>query len=791
MEIERRLSNFPVPDDVQHQWETDLKINARGVAVDMSLVQGALDIANQSRNELMQEAIDLTELENPNSVSQLSKWLETETNSSFNDLRKDTVSRILAQKLVSGKAERILQIRQELGKTSTKKYDAIETAVCADNRIRGLIQFYGANRTGRYAGRLVQVQNLPRTYINIDLLPLARDLVKKHEGEKLSLLFGSINNTLSQLIRTAFVAAQNKILVDADFSSIEARIVAWLAKEEWKIKAFNQHKDIYCETASAMFNVPVEKHGINSALRTKGKIAELACVAEGELVLTNKGLVPIEKITLDHKLWDGEEWVSHDGVIFKGEREVIEYDGLKATANHFVWIEGQSEPIYFGIAATCGARLLQTGNGRATIRLGKNHKLRKTLEPDMESLLCIDAMYRLWSNTMAKSWKFTKRKIQRLSTMLKTPSDSYLVRQKINYRETTLRKSKKQRISQLRRERNKILFPFNFSGRIVDYRKSWFAGSCYGIRPHKQQRPLRSRQFEVRNSNTKQPQQAYYSTNEIQSSGMALLLQCSNTEIVARNDTGGNYTRRGKSGSGEEKKLARHCGKIKVYDIRNAGKRHCFTVSGKLVHNCGYGGGVGALKAMGALDMGIPEEDLQDIVTKWRQANPNIVRLWYAVENAVISVIRDGKTKGVNGLIFSREIDTQNNLDFMTIQLPSKRKLYYVEPSLDTDGIKQVIAYKGVNQTTKQWTDILTYGAKIVENIVQAIARDCLAITIERLEESGYPLVFHIHDEVVIECDKDKADLNQVIAIMTNPISWAKDLPLNADGWIGDFFRKD
>lgn len=485
MEIEKKLTEFPVPDDVQKQWETDVQINFRGVKADLEFVHGALDIANKSREALIKEAIEITGLENPNSVAQLSNWLKTEIKTPLSDLKKDTVSKILAQKLVSGKAERILQIRQELGKTSTKKYDAIETAACKDNRIRGLIQFYGANRTGRYAGRLVQVQNLPRTYIDTSLLPLARDIVKKRESEKLNLLFGSINNTLSQLIRTAFVAAKGKIFVDADFSSIEARIVAWLAHEEWVLDVFKTHGKIYEATASQMFNIPIDrikKGNPEYALRQRGKVATL---------------------------------------------------GLS------------------------------------------------------------------------------------------------------------------------------------------------------------------------------------------------------------------------------------------------------------------YGGGVGALKAMGALDMGIPEDDLQDIVDKWRQANPNIVKLWYAVENAVISVITKGTAQCVNGLIFSREIDTKNNLDFMTIQLPSKRKLYYVNPSLDTDGIKQVITYEGVNQTTKQWTTLLTYGAKIVENVVQAIARDCLALTIERLENAGYPIVFHVHDEVVIECDKDKANLDKIIEIMTLPISWAKDLPLNADGWTGEFFRKD
>ena len=482
-EIEKRLASFPVPQDIQEQWETDLVINSRGVAVDMELVDGALEIGYQSRNELTEEALQLTGIENPNSVAQLSKWLESQTGKEIDNLRKDTVAYMLKNKLVGGSAERVLQIRQEIGKTSTKKYDAIETVAGKDNRARGLIQFYGANRSGRWAGRLIQVQNLPRTYIDLKLLPYARQIVKEGNIGKLNLLFGSVQNTLSQLIRTAFVAEKDKVLIDADFSSIEARVVAWLAGEDWKLEVFRNKGDVYCATASSMFGVPVEKHGANSELRQKGKIAELAC---------------------------------------------------------------------------------------------------------------------------------------------------------------------------------------------------------------------------------------------------------------------------------------------------------------------GYAGGVGALKAMGALDMGIPEEELTDIVAKWRQANKKIVELWYRVESAALAVVKTGRQTGTNGLVFAREYDINNDLDFMTIKLPSGRKLYYVHPELsENQWGKESITYRGVDQTTKQWTKIDTFGGKLVENLVQAISRDCLSTAIERLEKAGFPIVFHVHDEVVIECPKDKASLDKVIEIMTSPIAWAEGLSIDADGWTGDFFRKD
>lgn len=484
MEIDRRLSNFPVPAAIEKQWQTDLLINARGVAVDMGMVRGASEIDALARENLTKEAIQITGLENPNSVSQLAKWLEKATDTPVSDLRKDTVAAMLESEAVTGTANRVLEIRQELGKTSTKKYDAIEAAVCGDGRVRGLLQFYGANRTGRWAGRLVQVQNLPRTYI--EQLNIAREAVRNKQGDKLKFFFGSVPDTLSQLIRTSFIASPGNKLVDADFSAIEARVISWLAGEQWRLEVFRTHGKIYEASASQMFGVPIEKIKKGNpeyALRQKGKVAELAL---------------------------------------------------------------------------------------------------------------------------------------------------------------------------------------------------------------------------------------------------------------------------------------------------------------------GYQGSSGALIAMGALKMGIPEEDLPDIVSRWRDANKRIVDLWYSLESAAVSVIQTGAPAGVRGLVLAREFDLEHDLDFLTITLPSQRKLYYAKPELGANQWgRPSILYRGVNQTTKQWTQLETYGGKLVENVVQAIARDCLAVAIEHLEEAGFPVVFHVHDEVVIDCPANKANLDKVVQLMTLPIPWAQDLPLNADGWVGDFFRKD
>ena len=487
MEIERRLSAILVPDFVQKEWETDLIINSRGVAVDMEMVEGALELGATVRNSLMTEAMQISGLNNPNSVKQLAAWLEVETGEEVAALRKDTVAKMLARDDNSPEVQRMLEIRQELGKTSTKKYDAIEAAVCPDGRVRGLLQFYGANRTGRWAGRLVQVQNLPRTYT--EPLELARDLVKGRKLDALKCIYGSVPDTLSQLIRTAFIAAPGNVLIDADFSAIEARVISWLAGEEWRLEVFRTHGKIYEASASQMFGVPIElikKGNPEYALRQKGKVAELAL---------------------------------------------------------------------------------------------------------------------------------------------------------------------------------------------------------------------------------------------------------------------------------------------------------------------GYQGSTGALINMGALDMGIPEEDLPDIVSRWRDANKRIRDLWYKVDAAAVQVITQGGSVGVNSIVLAHEWDANQNTDYMTVTLPSGRKLFYNAPQI---GVNQwgdpSISYMGMDQTTKKWTRIETYGGKLVENCVQAIARDCLAQAIEHLEAAGLPVIFHIHDEVVIDirpfADND-AMLAKTVEIMSRPVPWAPGLPLGADGWVGKFFKKD
>lgn len=587
--IQKRLSKYPVPQSVWEEYVLDQEINDRGIHLDMPLVENAIQIDEITKNQLMDRLKTLTGLENPNSVAQMKEWLKdhgVETES----LDKKSVTALLAT--VPAPLKEVLVLRQQLAKSSVKKYQAMRNAVCADRRARGMFQFYGANRTGRFAGRIVQLQNLPQNHFSD--LKCARDLVRQGNYAALEMLYDSVPDVLSQLIRTAFIPKEGRKFIVADFSAIEARVLSWLAKEQWRMDVFEGNGDIYCATAGRMFHCNVVKHGENGYLRQKGKQAELACIAEGQLVLTNEGLVPIERVRMEHLLWDGESWVSHDGVIFKGEREVITYEGLTATPDHLVWVEGKAQPIQFGDAASCGAHLVQTGTA---IRLGENH-----------------------------------------------------------------------------------------------------------------QRTAR------------------------------------------------------------------------LYDIRNAGKHHRFTVSGKLVHNCGYGGSVGALKAFGALESGMKEEELKPLVDAWRAANPHIVDFWWAVDRAAKDCIKERSTKVTHGIQFIYQGG------MMFIELPSGRRLAYVKPRIGENQFGgESITYMGLD-LSKKWARIESYGPKLVENITQAISRDILCYAMQTLRTMD--IVAHVHDELVIECD-ERVDLSAVCEQMTRTPPWAVGLLLRADGFECKFYQKD
>lgn len=481
MECYQRLWSFPVPKEVWDDWHLDLEINQRGVLIDNDLVQGALAIDEENTNLLTQQAQEITRLDNPNSTRSLLNWLNVNTGVNMSDLTKDSVDHTL-KTTTNEVAKRVLTLRKKLAKSSVSKYVKMEESMGSDFRLRGVLQFYGANRTGRWAGRLIQVQNLPRNYI--ETLDVARSLIKSRNRADIEIMYGDVADTLSQLIRTAIIAPTGKTLCVADFSAIEARVIAWLSGEQWRQDVFANDGDIYCASASSMFGVPVIKHGENGHLRQKGKVAELAL---------------------------------------------------------------------------------------------------------------------------------------------------------------------------------------------------------------------------------------------------------------------------------------------------------------------GYQGGVNALKAMGALDMGLTEEELPSIVNLWREASPRIRDLWYAVENAAVYTVTTGNPMAVeHGITFRLELDPLYGYRYLTIELPSGRKLFYPGPHIEQNHFgKDAVHF--YTQYNTAWVQDSTYGGKLVENITQAVARDCLAVTLRRLKDAGYEIIMHIHDEAVMEIPNTnpKEELDKVNALFSEPISWAPGLHLSSAGFTNDYYMKD
>lgn len=776
MAIDRKLSGYPVPNYIWEQFYLDQEINDRGIAVDMDLVNAALTLDGQAKAKLSSEMCRLTGVENPNSVYQLLDWLEKQGYTS-DSLDKHEVRRLL--QTAKDPVKSVLEMRLQLSKSSVKKYTAMQQTACSDNRARGMFSFYGASRTGRFSGRHIQLQNLPQNHI-IDLTE-ARETVKYGYYDEVEMLYEDVPDTLSQLIRTAFVPRKGYKFIVADFSAIEARVIAWLAGETWRMEAFAKGEDIYCASASKMFAVPVVKNGINGHLRQKGKVAELACIAEGQLVLTNHGLIPIENVTTDDLLWDGESWVQHDGVIYKGEREVITYEGLTATPDHLVWVEGQSEPIQFGIAASSGTHLVQTGDGRTPIWLGENYQCRKKMEQENESLLCSDRMCWLWQCAMDNSWKFDQRKIKRLSALFPTKTDTIMAEQKAHCCKTKMRKFKRCRLSQLWCKRYSIRFYQRHCGGTISDTNVWASGKRNGNRSNRQQWKLRTRKYSLCDTYRKQSKQTVNCAIEIRTAILAICTHNNYSQAIQWNDKGRNYSRCRRCCCGEKKMLEAHIRKARLYDIRNAGRHHRFTVSGKLVHNCGYGGSVGAMKAMGGSDLGLSDGELHQLVTEWREASPKIVDLWWSVDRAVKKAVKEKTTTTTHGIRFICKSG------MLFIELPSGRRLAYVKPRIGENKFGgESVTYEG--STNKKWERLESYGPKFVENIVQAIARDILCYALQTLSHCF--IVAHVHDEIILEADR-RMSVEAVCEQMARVPDWAEGLQLRADGYECEYYKKD
>lgn len=771
----------------QRLWELDQHMNDNGVRVDVDMVEKIVDYDNRRGEELMEEAKELTGLENPNSIAQLKDWLNDQ-GVPFTQVTKETIGAALKLKYLSDNVRRVLEIRQALGKASVKKYQAMLNAVCEDGRLRGILQFYGANRSGRWAGRLVQTHNLAKN--SLPDLELARSLAADGDFETMQTLFGETAFVFSELVRTAFIASEGRRFVVSDFSAIEARVLAWLADEQWVLDAFRDGKDIYCETASMMYKVPVVKHGENGHLRGKGKVAVLACIAEGQKVLTDAGLVPIERVTLGMKVWDGVEWVNHDGVISKGKRKVIKYGGLEATEDHIVWaeIEGQNRTIQFGEAARSGAHLTKSGAGGVAVRLAENNQPGEKIHEGMEPVHGTDAVHRVRPEAVDISGKHDERQDERLPELQSEEGCPKMDRQTDDGSEATVREPERRAIQELRSEGHQVRVPQRDGCVPLHGRKLRNTGQSDGDRQDQRQRQLCSGEPSVGGQEDELREQTHHSAERVRSELLAVCRDDGQAKTVGRDEQAGDH-QRGDHGSGAEaERLETHPRKVRVYDIRLAGPRNRFTVSDILVHNCGYQGGIGAMRAM---DRGgsIPDDELQAVVDAWRLANPRIVKLWYDYERAAKIAIQERRTvKRTHGVEFSFH---DGNL---FIKLPGGRKLCYwnARVKMNPENGRESIVYMGVNQETKRWGEAETYGGKLVENVTQAVARDCLAEAMMRVAAEGYEIVMHVHDEMIVDVpDEDKDAAEEITRLMSVTPDWAPGLPLKGETYETEFYKKD
>ncbi len=781
------------PTGVEREiWRVDQDINDRGVRIDMTLARAAVEMDEAHKAELTARAVALTGMENPNSVAQIKQWLYDQEGVDVPSLNKKEVADVVAG-LNTQAAKDFMALRAELSKSSTKKYDAMLRAACRDDHVRGCFMFCGAGRTGRWSGRLVQLQNLSKN--KMEDLSACRALVRAGDLDGLKLLYGNVSGCLSELVRTALIPEQGHRFIVCDYSAIESRVLNWIAGEEWVLEEFHGDGLIYEATGSRMFGVPkrsIAKGGENHHLRASAKVAELACVAEDQLVLTNYGPVPIQYVTTDMKVWDGERWVRHDGVIRKGLRNTILVDGLEMTPDHKILTEkgmrecGKSEGLHWGDIRfpdrTWGGR--SEGQGEwtegqnAPMRVRLRRKERHFCKPtDPKGEVC--EIMRVQSRRAGcertyDPWGFQLQTVQcmeRNGSALYEPEQSKLV---------SIRRSWGPGV----RPMEKQLFgvPDGYGHRI-----------CARItdRQAEQRRKLHAGKLPVGDPGRKWAEQT----------------EQQEADCFRRDDHCGRIG--GTSGSslpnhvepsksGETITLRRGRKAVPVFDILNAGPNHRFCLyhpeTGEIrcVSNCGYGGGIGAMKAFGADKMGMSDEDIMRAVDLWRSAHPNVCRLWKAVERAAVRCVVYGapQTSTLGGIRFNFE----KGILWMT--LPSGRRIAYFgarysEGSTRRTLGRKVLSYMGQDQKTHKWVRLETYGPKMVENLVQATARDCLRDAMLALDREGYSIRAHIHDEVILSEPVGGRNVEDVAEVMGRPLPWAPGLPLRGDGYECSFYMKD
>lgn len=780
------------PNAQEHEaWVMDQEINDRGVRVDLDLARNAVAFNDRYKAELTGRAIALTGMENPNSVSQIKTWLREQEGVEVPSLNKKVVADVVAG-LTTDRAREFMALRSELAKSSTAKYAAVLRSVNKDCHVRGCFQFYGASRTGRWAGRRLQLQNLSKNKMpDIDA---CRELVRVGDYEGTELLYGKVTSCLSELVRTVLIPEPGHRFIVCDYSAIEARVLAWIAGEEWALDEFRGDGLIYEATGAMMFHVPkdtIAKGGVNNHRRQPAKTAVLACVAGGQLVLTDRGPVPIEKITRNDRVWDGVEWVAHDGLVRRGKRSTVQVNGVWLTPDHRILTEkgmvacGKAEGLDWASVRVPGgfedrrtsAQRERTGNPYVGVPVRLRYRegnFRGALDKKKEA----DEVLRVQEQRAGRiraheSWNVENRSVQHMEPDARA-----------------LPEPEGQELGPVRRKGHIGLRALGeqFSGFLR--RHGWFLRTRPATGEDRQrERVLPGKLYLGDPERTGEKQAEQHNRGlSLGKDGAFRAVRPYKDSVLNPPDT---------ILPGKTVAIRRGDRECETFDLLNAGPRHRFclvdgeTGALRCVSNCGYGGGVNALIAFGADKMGMSHEDMVQTVDLWRQANGKAVDLWRDLERAAVRcVAHETQTVSRTGGI---RFYYQSGILWM--QLPSGRKIAYFGARYEESRWKpgrRVLSYMGKPQDNKgSWTRLETWGGKLTENLVQATARDFLRDAMLSLRGNGFRIVAHIHDEVIISEPIGGRSLEDVAAIMGTPPPWAPDMPLRGDGYYCPYYIKD
>lgn len=784
--IYRLGKGFPSAEEYE-AWITATRINDRGIKIDTDLAGAAHRQYEANKARDLARVKEITGLANPNSVKQFKGWL-AERGFEMESIDKAHVAELLERDDLPDKVREAVERKQLAALSAATKYVIAQGSTNSDGRLRGTIKYSNAN-TGRMTGVTLSPHNLPRDHFT--------DAEGEHDTEAeqaaIDKLLAGVpvgSEDLKKLVRPLLMGP----FTVSDYSAIEARLTAWAAGEDSVLESFRNGEDIYVATAERMGGA---KAGFD---RQRGKSATLGCIAEGSQVLTDRGLVPIENIDIADKVWDGVEFVRHDGVVYKGQKEVMTYDNLTATPDHKVWasFEGEPRAVRLDYAAACGAHLVRTGSGGAPVRLGADRRSRSALHPErLAHSDDADRMHRVRTTAMVEPGEPSIGAFKGLSVVQQSAHTSKVSGSDSHCGQTAVYQPARSELVSVRGSGDHLRLPISDRSRALDSGELRRTASEARTRSCGQRRGVCSGEPSLGDSITEYGQSPEHGSRRVQTRGVALRGTNNSPEASRGVHPGADHRAGATRSKGEAKELARDRKTVAVYDIVNAGPRHRFTVSDVLVHNCGFGGGAGALLNLGGAKIypkGTPDdviwEGLTSLVETWRVAHPHIVSWWKQVHTAF-------DKGGPASRRIPVDVEIVGNDRY--VWLPSGRALVYhncrreyVQPK-DRNG--KPLPYRRrawvcdavVGNGTQRR---IVGGPTQVENIIQAIGRDLLTHALVNVERAGFRTVTHVHDEIVTETTGGLT-VERLSSLMCDLPDWAEGLPVEAAGYTTQRYRKD